>query len=701
MPRSPPPPAQGPEGKLYGKLYEAVREHGVKVGEHVVDAVVGLSDLLREEHTPGLVSAGLVILLFFALVVFGFKAWKRRAALTALRSALAPTADPAELHDNITEVNRRVKAISKKRLGNPRTIVATAWEEYGETFIPHAVDGQTVLCNSVRPSQFFNLEDLHFGPGFWRVVPGLFVTAGLFLTFLGLISALHAMNTEEGVSQTAMSNLLAVASAKFIMSLTGLFCSIVFTIALRVGMGWVEQAIHSLNRVIEERLSFLSLENLAVEQVEATREQQEHFRRIGLEMVEELGRPLREELPRTISESIGNVVSPLIKQVGELGTASVGEMVRDLSSRITTDVDSSLGRASEQLTVAGDRLGTLVDRMDSSSRRMGSNMEGASEQLTQAVEELRATMTAGANATSGAFSAGVEAILSAMRETLEGIRSNTAEGSRAMGEAAAEMRMAAERLREELSAAAEDGAAAARERMEQTGSEVAAVIGGAGERVQAAIEGTAQRIAAITGEMTEKASEDLLGPIAAIGRQLDELVGALGTGANEMRRASEGVKAGANAASEASGRFRTAAGALAAAGDEVKPSVERLETATRNLAASTRAVGDSTRKNTESAAQVLEAAREALGGQRRAIEATLAALGEALARAKGQGDRLDDMDEKLGRAFERYREEVATAVDGLFGHVKEMQAKLAPALDTMREIVERAESFVPESEGRT
>ena len=45
-----------------------------------------------------------------------------------------------------------------------------------------------------------------------------------------------------------------------------------------------------------------------MEQVEATREQKEHFRRIGMELVEELGRPLREELPKTISDSIGNAV---------------------------------------------------------------------------------------------------------------------------------------------------------------------------------------------------------------------------------------------------------------------------------------------------------------------------------------------------------------------------------------------------------
>ena len=323
-------------------------------GNLVVDVVVRISDLLREEHTPGLVSAGLLALLAWVVGHFGIETRRRCRALDALkRIVAAAAADPVAFSDSLSEVNRTIKGLGTRRASSPRSLVATAWDEYSETFVQHREGDRSILCNSVRPSQFFNPEDLHFGVGFWRVWPGLFVTIGLFLTFLGLISALHAMNTAEGVSEEAMTNLLTVASAKFIMSLTGLACSIVFTAWLRFGTGRVEGAIHSVNRELEQRLSFLSLEKLTVEQVEATREQKEHFRRIGMELVEELGRPLREELPKTISDSIGNAVSPLIAQVGELGTASVGEMVRDLSSRITTDVDDALRQASEQLGQGG------------------------------------------------------------------------------------------------------------------------------------------------------------------------------------------------------------------------------------------------------------------------------------------------------------------------------------------------------------
>lgn len=146
--------------------------------------------------------------------------------------------------------------------------MAEAWKEYRETHIVDDQDGKLVVRNAVRPSQFFNLDDLHFTQGFWRIVPGLFVTIGLSLTFLGLISALNSMSTslDDGGS-AALEGLLTIASAKFIMSLTGLCCSIVFTIGLRSGTSQLEKTVHSLNSLIEKRLTFISLEDLSIRQL--------------------------------------------------------------------------------------------------------------------------------------------------------------------------------------------------------------------------------------------------------------------------------------------------------------------------------------------------------------------------------------------------------------------------------------------------
>lgn len=54
------------------------------------------------------------------------------------------------------------------------------------------------------------------------------------------------------------------------------------------------------------------------------------------------------------------------------------------------------------------------------------------------------------------------------------------------------------------------------------------------------------------------------------------------------------------------------------------------------------------------------------------------------------------MDDKLGAAFSQFASHVRTSLDTFAEHVRKMNGELAPALDTMREIVDQAEKFRPE-----
>ena len=143
---------------------------------------------------------------------------------------------------------------------------------------------------------------------------------------------------------------------------------------------------------------------------------------------------------------------------------------------------------------------------------------------------------------------------------------------------------------------------------------------------------------------------------------------------------------------------------IAAAVNPIRMTNERIETAITQLkesmsdAATT--VTRSSQATAQSAAQILEAAREALGGHSKLINASLGNLSELVDRMKGQGERLDVIDTKLGSAFDEYTNRVALAVDSLFGHVRKMNEELAPALDTLRTVVEQAEQFMPENRKR-
>ena len=295
------------------------------------DLVLALSSLLTEEFTPGIVSVVFLTVLFGTIITYIRKINQIKQAVIWAKSKLALNKNGNEFSDNLTDINLEISQSADTQLKNKIKIV---WDEYRETFVHHSENDKIIIRNSVRPSTFFNSEDLGLGPGFWKILPGIFVTVGLFFTFLGLISALSSMDMSPGKADAALNNLLKIASAKFIMSLSGLFCSIVFTIVLRTGVSTVENGLHDLCETIENRLSFISLENLAVEQLAAIREQREHFRLLGFELVAELGRPLREELPAAISASIKEAISPILEQVGKAGTEGLDEMVKERTKEL-------------------------------------------------------------------------------------------------------------------------------------------------------------------------------------------------------------------------------------------------------------------------------------------------------------------------------------------------------------------------------
>lgn len=665
-------------------------------GVLVRNGILYVASWLKNDAAPGYVTIILFITLVVVTVRWGRLVKRRNQALTGIREVISRIPEQA-FSQHIAEVDSEIDGIQTTE---EQKSVAEAWSEYRETHVSDDQDGVIIVRNAVRPSQFFNLEDLHFTQGFWRIVPGLFVSVGLSLTFLGLISALNSMSTSLGNGgSAALEGLLTIASAKFIMSLTGLCCSIAFTISLRRGTSRIEETIHKLNSLIEKRLTFISLEDLSARHLKATLESRDNFRKLGMEMVAELGRPLREELPRAISESISTAITPVIEQVSRMGNDGVGEMVQNLSSRFSDDVGRALAQASERISLAGDQIKLLAERMDQSSGKMGSEMESAIGRLGTAVETLREGMAQTAQTATSAFNQGAENLLATMNSTLQGIKENTGDGARAMGEAAADMKAAALGIRTELETAAKLGAEAAQARMTESSVQASNAIGQAATQVLGAFGNTAGEITKATEAMAQKASNELLTPLSTIAGKLKDVTGMLSDTSTALRRTSENIKEGAVASETASVSFRSSAQSLTNAADPVRAMIERIEVSTRQLRESSEnslsAIASAAKVNAEQSALTLSSAQETLGGHHRAIESTLINLQSLITALRSQGERLDDIDEKLGKAFDHYQQQVATSVETLFDHVKAVQSELMPALDTMQSIVDQAENFAP------
>jgi len=590
------------------------------IGLSVKKAILWLAGVLTESNldtapvekgaAPGFVAAVLFLLLIVGVVIYSFQLRQRIHAISWLYNLIKGYETPQEFTQNITDIDIEVR----KRWGREAyDELARGWLEYKETLVLYGENESRHFRNSVRPSTFFNAEDLNFTPGFWKIVPGLFVTIGLFLTFLGLVAALDSLKVSgmDAVQlKGSLQTLLETASAKFVMSLTGLACSIIFTIRLRTGVSKIENKLHELCNHTEFLLKFISLEDIATDQLAAIKEQKEHFRTIGLELVAELGRPLKEDLPITIAQSISDAMSPLVSKVAQVGTEGVGGMVEDLSAKFSEDVSKALNEASTSISNAGTMIDTVSENM--------------SRELLSSV--------------------------SALKEMIEEVQGAT------------------------------------KSRMLDTGKELADSFG---------------KTASTITEQASSLSDTLVAPLNDLQNKIAILSSDISESGAQFKVMSESVKMGADATQKAASSFEKSAQDFSRVSSPINRSIELISESISDLEDSTANVNETLTEGIKqlmaSSESALKSAVEIIRGEQSALENALQGMQDVIEDFKGQGDRLDDIDEKLGAAFETYAEHVESQLEEMKLHARELTERLTPALDKMREVVEHAEQFIPES----
>lgn len=590
------------------------------IGLPVKKAILWLAGVLTESNldtapvekgaAPGFVAAVLFLLLIVGVVIYSFQLRQRIHAISWLYNLIKGYETPQEFTQNITDIDIEVR----KRWGREAyDELARGWLEYKETLVLYGENESRHFRNSVRPSTFFNAEDLNFTPGFWKIVPGLFVTIGLFLTFLGLVAALDSLKVSgmDAVQlKGSLQTLLETASAKFVMSLTGLACSIIFTIRLRTGVSKIENKLHELCNHTEFLLKFISLEDIATDQLAAIKEQKEHFRTIGLELVAELGRPLKEDLPITIAQSISDAMSPLVSKVAQVGTEGVGGMVEDLSAKFSEDVSKALNEASTSISNAGTMIDTVSENM--------------SRELLSSV--------------------------SALKEMIEEVQGAT------------------------------------KSRMLDTGKELADSFG---------------KTASTITEQASSLSDTLVAPLNDLQNKIAILSSDISESGAQFKVMSESVKMGADATQKAASSFEKSAQDFSRVSSPINRSIELISESISDLEDSTANVNETLTEGIKqlmvSGENALKSAVEIIRGEQSALENALQGMQDVIEDFKGQGARLDDMDEKLGAAFDTYAEHVESQLEEMRLHARELTERLTPALDKMREVVEHAEQFIPES----
>ena len=143
--------------------------------------------------------------------------------------------------------------------------IKLAWREYRPSVKLDPIRG--TYHSPIDPYSILNVDTLGLSFRNWERIATLFVSVGLVLTFMGLVASLQQSGTailsagsEGGDIKDALSDLLIIVSSKFILSITGLACSIAINLVIDHRMRMNRRDIARLNFALRSKIQLLPSE---------------------------------------------------------------------------------------------------------------------------------------------------------------------------------------------------------------------------------------------------------------------------------------------------------------------------------------------------------------------------------------------------------------------------------------------------------
>lgn len=529
--------------------------------------------------------------------------------------------------------------------------------------MPDVEDEEPEVGNTVRPNFFFNSHDLGFDHGTWRYVPGIFVSVSLLLTFLGIIAAINGLKTFD---DAAMKVFLDAAKSKFIMSLSGLFASILFTVLYRRQSASLEECITKLCDAIEFRVQFNTPEKIAADQLREIREQ--------TSLLKVFGNDLGAQIGEAVSVTLTRDLAPVLDKVGNSAGAEVGGMVTELSEALNAKLNESLDEMSRTLSTINRTLVDVADKLTTSGSAIGEEMSKGIENLNTVIETARRQFEVDQEAAQVAREQNLVASQRAISDLLEAIESNTRDNTAQMNEAAENIAKAASGLSEAIVVAGTEVGIRATEAVDEMGAE-------ANRRVTAAGTEITEGLAGVSGDFLKGLSEFQGSLDASLVEPIRTMASRLESSNRELERHASAIGQAAFSHEKATESVTNSTKSLEVVAKPLADSVEQIER-----------INNAIRNSLEGSLSLMDASNSA-------VTASMEAMQDSIKEFKEIVDTADDLDERMGAAFEEIAAGLAQSQEQISRYSKEVSDKFGEGIQKIREVMDGINEFQPARQG--
>jgi hypothetical protein len=119
-------------------------------------------------------------------------------------------------------------------------------------------------------------------------------------------------------AQHALGGLLSAATFKFLTSIAGLICSILFSLLYRWRIRAIDRAFSALCNQLERLMSFAAPEQIAANQLRQLNQQTVELKRFNSNIAMEIADAMASKLDASITDGLRRAIDPLTRAVERL-----------------------------------------------------------------------------------------------------------------------------------------------------------------------------------------------------------------------------------------------------------------------------------------------------------------------------------------------------------------------------------------------
>lgn len=605
----------------------------------------------------------------------------------------------------------------------------TLWRQYRQNL--REQDG--AFINLIDPRAWFSVESLP-GRGYekWAGTwAGVFLTVGLFFTFVGLSAALLRVGqagAEPDQMRQAINSILAISSAKFVTSIAGIMAYIQWSLQARVFASGQTKEASALAAAVQGLSRHMTPELILFDQAATGREQlkrldgftddlaiaiEQKLRSVVGERLDRLPQDLGAAVRPPLDEALKPVIDELVRFGAATGQRNEAWM-EELLNRFLTEVKGGAGEEMRsvgaaiaqvvqvlesmkgQIDASGsnfeDKMAMAADLLYSAADRMDKSLAGSLGQLSERIAAIDASLQGNAQRLDEVGAKMTEDVVQGLKSAVDAML----DAARRSGDdTATALRAQIEVLTTTLSGVAGEVAAAigrARESFVGGGEQAAAAMGAGATEASRTFSGAATKAAddfATAAQDIVAAAQEAASRVAAAGESLGVRVDQASAG---LQRLSAGTDAQTQRLDAAGRRVEEAGSYFLRAGESVRDAavpivaslkaVEGAVSQVRQAVESHRDVDSSTRQALEQMTILTKQSTEAF----RLQEDRLAQLDGALERTVVQvKNNLVDLATEMAKAFNDYDTAMAAAVGSLSNAVADFTEQLEDAVARARE----------------